>query len=97
MVWEVSSLRQLCQRLLRRRMIRMLCQQFQEHLPSFVRLTLDSVYPRQVQIRLIKGRSDADALFENCNRLVPPTRAQVKYAKIVQGLRVRGTKLQCFL
>ena len=86
-------LRQLLQHLPRLRVIGMLFEKFQQDGPSLFRRVLE-VNPGEIQVRLIKGGRNADALFETCDRFVPPPGAKVKHSEVVQRLGIPGTKLQ---
>jgi hypothetical protein len=58
------------QHALRLRVIRMLLQKFEQNGPSFLRRAFDSIDSGQVQIRLVKGGRESDALFEARDCLV---------------------------
>src|SRR5580693_10805490 len=75
-------------------MFRMLLEKFKQDSPGFVRSALDGKDPGEVQVRLIERGRNPDALFETGDCFVPPPRAQVKHAKIIQSLGIRRTKLQ---
>src|SRR2546422_4433909 len=85
---------QFLQHLLRLGVIRMLFEELEEHGARFARLAFQRIDSGEVQVRLIKGGRHPDALFEACDRFIPPPGAQVKYTEVVQRFRITGTKLQ---
>src|SRR5277367_3474829 len=75
----------------------MLFEKFKEDGASLIGSAFQGVDPREIQIGLIKGGRDADALFETCDRLIPPLRAQVKHSEVVQGFGLPWPQLQSSL
>ena len=72
----------------------MLLEQFPQHAASLVPRALQGIDARQVQIRLIKRRSDTNALFKTRNGIVPPLRRQIKDPRLFSASGYTGRSLQ---
>ena len=72
----------------------MLLEQIEQDAASLVPRAFQRVDARQVQIRLIEGGRNADALLEARDRFIATLRDQVEHSEIVQRLGINRAGLQ---
>ncbi len=75
----------------------MLLEQFEQHCTRFVATSLQPVHASQVQVRLIEGWRNPNALFETGHCLIPPLRPQIEHAQVIQCFGVYGADAQRLL